>query len=163
MNIKKLTWPSCLHPRLILITYSRNLCKYTYFMVHPFLFTFLRPLGIPTPFHFFCWTAHLSFTSSNRLVYFLSSMQCIFLLVRIDGYLIDGYLNGIVYGRSSVFRKVVKSVTEGWLEIDKHYSLELCFSIEKQPETVLGTGTLAGTHVHYRCMVMYRCYKCVQM
>ena len=23
--------------------------------------------------------------------------------------------------------------TEGWLEIDKHYSLELCFSIEKQP------------------------------
>ena len=27
-------------------------------------------------------------------------------------------------------------VTEGWLEIDKHYSLELCFSIEKQPETV---------------------------
>ena len=28
------------------------------------------------------------------------------------------------------------SVTEGWLEIDKHYSLELCFSIEKQPETV---------------------------
>ena len=28
------------------------------------------------------------------------------------------------------------NVTEGWLEIDKHYSLELCFSIEKQPETV---------------------------
>ena len=27
-------------------------------------------------------------------------------------------------------------VPEGWLEIDKHYSLELCFSIEKQPETV---------------------------
>ena len=27
-------------------------------------------------------------------------------------------------------------VTEGWLEIDKHYSLGLCFSIEKQPETV---------------------------
>ena len=27
-------------------------------------------------------------------------------------------------------------ITEGWLEIDKHYSLELCFSIEKQPETV---------------------------
>ena len=24
-------------------------------------------------------------------------------------------------------------VTEGWLEIDKHDSLELCFSIEKQP------------------------------
>ena len=24
-------------------------------------------------------------------------------------------------------------VTEGWLEIDEHYSLELCFSIEKQP------------------------------
>ena len=24
-------------------------------------------------------------------------------------------------------------VTEGWLEIDKHFSLELCFSIEKQP------------------------------
>ena len=22
------------------------------------------------------------------------------------------------------------TVTEGWLEIDKHYSLELCFSIE---------------------------------
>ena len=28
------------------------------------------------------------------------------------------------------------AVTEGWLEIDEHYSLELCFSIEKQPETV---------------------------
>ena len=27
-------------------------------------------------------------------------------------------------------------IPEGWLEIDKHYSLELCFSIEKQPETV---------------------------
>ena len=27
-------------------------------------------------------------------------------------------------------------VPEGWLEIDKHYSLELCFSIEKQPKTV---------------------------
>ena len=26
--------------------------------------------------------------------------------------------------------------TEGWLEIDKHYSLELCFSIEKQPEAI---------------------------
>ena len=25
-------------------------------------------------------------------------------------------------------------IPEGWLEIDKHYSLELCFSIEKQPE-----------------------------
>ena len=32
-------------------------------------------------------------------------------------------------------------VTEGWLEIDKHYSLELCFSIEKQPETVWYLGT----------------------
>ena len=29
---------------------------------------------------------------------------------------------------------------EGWLEIDKHYSLELCFSIEKQPETVWRGG-----------------------
>ena len=27
-------------------------------------------------------------------------------------------------------RKFV-SIPEGWLEIDKHYSLELCFSIEK--------------------------------
>ena len=34
-------------------------------------------------------------------------------------------------------------VTEGWLEIDKHYSLELCFSIEKQPETVWRGGCLA--------------------
>ena len=34
-------------------------------------------------------------------------------------------------------------VTEGWLEIDKHYSLELCFSIEKQPETVWRAGCLA--------------------
>ena len=31
-------------------------------------------------------------------------------------------------------------VPEGWLEIDKHYSLELCFSIEKQPETVWRGG-----------------------
>ena len=31
-------------------------------------------------------------------------------------------------------------VPEGWLEIDKHYSLELCFSIEKQTETVLSGG-----------------------
>ena len=29
----------------------------------------------------------------------------------------------------------LSTVTEGWLEIDKHYSLELCFSIGKQPET----------------------------
>ena len=29
---------------------------------------------------------------------------------------------------------VLMVVTEGWLEIDKHYSLKLCFSIEKQPE-----------------------------
>ena len=29
------------------------------------------------------------------------------------------------------------------LEIDKHYSLELCFSIEKQPETVWRGGCLA--------------------
>ena len=29
-----------------------------------------------------------------------------------------------------------REIPEGWLEIDKHYSLELCFSIEKQPETV---------------------------
>ena len=34
-------------------------------------------------------------------------------------------------------------VPEGWLEIDKHYSLELCFSIEKQPETVWRGGCLA--------------------
>ena len=26
--------------------------------------------------------------------------------------------------------------SERWLEIDKHFSLELCFSIEKQHETV---------------------------
>ena len=32
------------------------------------------------------------------------------------------------------------SLPEGWLEIDKHYSLELCFSIEKQPETVWRGG-----------------------
>ena len=32
------------------------------------------------------------------------------------------------------------TVPEGWLEIDKHYSLELCFSIEKQPETVWRGG-----------------------
>ena len=31
---------------------------------------------------------------------------------------------------------VLTLIPEGWLEIDKHYSLELCFSIEKQPETV---------------------------
>ena len=30
---------------------------------------------------------------------------------------------------SNEYRRWV--VTEGWLEIDKHYSLELCFSIEK--------------------------------
>ena len=34
-------------------------------------------------------------------------------------------------------------VTEGWLEIDKHYSLELCFSIEKQPETVWRGGVFS--------------------
>ena len=34
-------------------------------------------------------------------------------------------------------------IPEGWLEIDKHYSLELCFSIEKQPETVWRGGCLA--------------------
>ena len=32
-------------------------------------------------------------------------------------------------------------VTEGWLEIDKHYSLELYFSIEKQPEIVCLVAT----------------------
>ena len=35
-------------------------------------------------------------------------------------------------------------VTEGWLEIDRHYSLELCFSIEKQPETVWRVGKTPG-------------------
>ena len=46
------------------------------------------------------------------------------------------FLYGIVYGRSSVFRKVVKSV---------------------------GTGTLAGTHVHYPawlCIDVTSAYKC---
>ena len=33
---------------------------------------------------------------------------------------------GYIHGKSAHFRVV----TEGWLEIDKHYSLELCFSIE---------------------------------
>ena len=37
----------------------------------------------------------------------------------------------------------LRPVPEGWLEIDKHYSLELCFSIEKQPETVWRGGCLA--------------------
>ena len=36
-------------------------------------------------------------------------------------------------------------ITEGWLEIDKHYSLELCFSIEKQPETVWRGGNFSHT------------------
>ena len=27
-------------------------------------------------------------------------------------------------------KPVSSCITEGWLEIDKHYSLELCFSIE---------------------------------
>ena len=43
-------------------------------------------------------------------------------------------------------------VPEGWLEIDKHYSLELCFSIEKQPETVWRGGCLvepfSGVEIH---------------
>ena len=29
------------------------------------------------------------------------------------------------------------TVTEGWLELDKHYSLELCFYIERQPEVCM--------------------------
>ena len=36
-----------------------------------------------------------------------------------------------------------KHIPEGWLEINKHYSLELCFSIEKQPEIVWRGGCLA--------------------
>ena len=43
-------------------------------------------------------------------------------------------------------------VTEGWLEIDKHCSLELCFSIEKQPETVwrgvFSIGYRGFRHLH---------------
>ena len=40
-------------------------------------------------------------------------------------------------------RALTTGTSVGWLEIDKHYSLELCFSIEKQLETVSGGGCLA--------------------
>ena len=40
-------------------------------------------------------------------------------------------------------------VTVGWLEIDKHLSLELCFfSIEKQPETVSPVTSIGSYRDH---------------
>ena len=51
----------------------------------------------------------------------------------------------ILKRNSQYFRSYLRkaTVTEGGLEIDKHYSLELCFSIENQPETVWRGGCLA--------------------
>ena len=47
-------------------------------------------------------------------------------------------------------------VTDGWLEIDKRYLLELCFYIEKHPEigtylydVGLSTGKLIGSFSNY--------------
>ena len=41
-------------------------------------------------------------------------------------------------------------ITENWLGIDKHYSLELCFSIEKQPETVFAWGMFSIARLNLR-------------
>ena len=36
----------------------------------------------------------------------------------------------LVWGVAVHLTRCCSAITEGWLEIDKHYSLELCFSIE---------------------------------